>query len=124
MEGVAKYVGFSSPAIMTTIVGSVSTTVPMIFAGLSSFSPDEFEARFLYEHNKMINATAKSNKIRARLPKRYGTGDFHSRTPEADEGMLAAFISLFPAFYTLLSFPPFRSDSLFLLFLVNCVGAK
>jgi hypothetical protein len=71
MLGVAKNEGLSSPAITTTIFGSVSTAVFMIFAGFSSsFSAAEFEARFLYEHTKMINATEMSNSIRARLPNR------------------------------------------------------
>ncbi|KAF5480093.1 hypothetical protein F2P56_000863, partial [Juglans regia] len=92
MEGVAKYVGLSSPAIITTILGSVSITASIVFAaaGLSSFSPEELETRFLYEQTKMINATAISNNIRARLPKRYGIGDFHSRTSDTEDDVLVA----------------------------------
>ena len=95
MTGLAKYVGLSSPVIMTTMLGSVSTIVFIIFVG--GFSSLE-TVRFRYEHTKMINATAMSNNVRARPPKRYGIGDFHTRTPLADDdAMLVAFvlISLF-----------------------------
>lgn len=72
---------------MTTIFGSLSTTVLFIIfiAGFSSSSPGELEALFLYEHTKIINATAMSNNVIAKLPKRYGTGDFHSWAPVADD---------------------------------------
>lgn len=71
VAGVAKQVGLSSPAIMTTIFGSVSTIKFMGLGGFSSSDDTIPEAeRLRYEQTRMIKATVMSKSIAPRPPKR------------------------------------------------------
>ncbi|KAL6958536.1 hypothetical protein U1Q18_049397 [Sarracenia purpurea var. burkii] len=84
--GLARYDGISSPAMITTILGSISgrSTCRGGTDGFSS-AAGEFEEKeeggFLKEQARIINEQAMSPSIRARPPKRYGTGEFHWFNP-------------------------------------------
>ncbi|KAA8530498.1 hypothetical protein F0562_005207 [Nyssa sinensis] len=68
--GVARYVGLSSPAMMTAIFGLVSSSVIIGISGSFLVSLDELGNRFRDEQARMTNATVMSTKTRAKLPKR------------------------------------------------------
>jgi hypothetical protein len=89
------YVGLSSPGIMTTILGSAWSTAGSGDLWSSSlWSLGEVEERFRCEHAKITNATLMSASIAAKPPKRYGTGDFHSRVPVTGADVVVGLISL------------------------------
>ncbi|KAH7554371.1 hypothetical protein JRO89_XS12G0180400 [Xanthoceras sorbifolium] len=76
--GMARKEGFSSPAMMTTILGSGSSTLSTIAGfceALSSVVELEEEDCFLYEQTNKINDTAISIKTIAKLPKRWWDDD-------------------------------------------------
>lgn len=68
--GFARYVGLWSPAMTTTILGSVSGSLITGFTDFSSLLLAELEEEgFFNEQANMINATAISPSITAKVPK-------------------------------------------------------